>query len=253
MLGLKVLIVDDETHARAAIRGILETNFHEVEICGEANSLPEAVKAIKKLAPNLIFLDIEMPGYLGIDLLDFFENDEIKFQIVFVTAYNEYAIKAFELAAVDYLLKPTRKEQLERALKRAYENTQHQLDQRNYFALKENLESREPRQLAFQTSEGLLLTSPTEILYLKADSSYTHLFFNSGNRITISKTLQEFNALEQTGLFFRINRSYLINVLQIEKIRKKDGGSVLLKNGEELSISMEKRQQLFDRFSQITF
>jgi two-component system LytT family response regulator len=101
-----VLIVDDEPMARVALKRILEENFPQVHILAEVNGVPEAVKSIYSLKPDVVFLDIEMPGYSGIEILDFFENRHIPSKIVFVTAYEEYALKAFELSAVDYLLKP---------------------------------------------------------------------------------------------------------------------------------------------------
>lgn len=249
--NLNVLIVDDEAHARAALRGIIESNFKDITILDEVSSVPDAVKAIHKLKPDVVLLDIEMPGYLGIDLLDFFNPQEINFSIIFVTAYNDYALKAFEIAAVDYLLKPTRVDQLERAFNRVRNNNQNTFD--NYYALKENLEKRKFEKIAFQTADGLLISDINDILYLKADSAYTHVFFKNGNKITITKTLQEFNSLEDTGNFMRINRSFIINLNCIEKISKKDGGYVIMKNGEEISASIEKRQILYDRFNDFIF
>jgi two-component system LytT family response regulator len=249
--NLNILIVDDEAHARAALRGIIESNFKDITILDEVSSVPDAVKAIHKLKPDVVLLDIEMPGYLGIDLLDFFNSQEINFSIIFVTAYNDYALKAFEIAAVDYLLKPTRVDQLERALKRVRNNKENTFD--NYYALKENLEKRKFEKIAFQTADGLLISDVNDILYLKADSSYTHVFFKNGNKITITKTLQEFNSLEETGNFMRINRSFIINLNCIEKISKKDGGYVIMNNSEEISASIEKRQILYDRFKDFIF
>ena len=249
--NLNVLIVDDEAHARAALRGIIESNFKDITILDEVSSVPDAVKAIHKLKPDVVLLDIEMPGYLGIDLLDFFNPQEINFSIIFVTAYNDYALKAFDIAAVDYLLKPTRVDQLERALNRVRNNNENTFD--NYYALKENLEKRKFEKIAFQTADGLLISDVNDILYLKADSAYTHVFFKNGNKITITKTLQEFNSLEETGNFMRINRSFIINLNCIEKISKKDGGYVIMNNSEEISASLEKRQILYDRFKDFIF
>ncbi len=249
--NLNVLIVDDEAHARAALRGIIVSNLKDITILDEVSSVPDAVKAIHKLKPDVVLLDIEMPGYLGIDLLDFFNPQEINFSIIFVTAYNDYALKAFDIAAVDYLLKPTRVDQLERALNRVRNNNENTFD--NYYALKENLEKRKFEKIAFQTADGLLISDVNDILYLKADSAYTHVFFKNGNKITITKTLQEFNSLEETGNFMRINRSFIINLNCIEKISKKDGGYVIMNNSEEISASLEKRQILYDRFKDFIF
>lgn len=238
---MKVLIVDDELNARAALRGMISANFPEIMIVGEASSVPEAVKAIHQTAPDVVLLDIEMPGYLGIDLLDFFDEASIRFKIIFVTAYNDYALKAFDLAAVDYLLKPTRIDQL----KRAFDRLNNSEDATNsYIALKNNLEERKLSKIALQTAEGLQICELSDIRYFKADGAYTHIHFIADQRITVSKTLQEYNVLEETGKFFRINRSYIINVEHIAKISKKDGGFVLMDNGDEIAATPEKRNQL---------
>lgn len=252
MNNISVLIVDDELNARAALRGMIESNFDAIKIVGEAASVPEAVKLIHKFKPKVILLDIEMPGYLGIDLLDFFDANEVDFSIIFVTAYNDYAIKAFELAAVDYLLKPTRIDQL----KRAFERVNQQLnstEKEKYQVLKSNLESRKNNKIALQTADGLLFKNVNDILFFKADSAYTHVFFTTGSKITITKTLSEYCGLEDTNDFLRINRSYLINLNCVEKVSKKDGGFVVMSNGEEIAASVEKRQLIYNRFKDIIY
>jgi two-component system LytT family response regulator len=243
---MKVLIVDDEINARAALKGMITSNFPEITIVGEASDVPAAVKAIHQLKPDVVLLDIEMPGYLGIDLLDFFDSDQVNFKIIFITAYNDYAIKAFELAAVDYLLKPTRIEQLQRAFNRISSSNQQENEQ--YLVLKENLKTPSLTKIAIQTAEGLVISKLEEIRYLKADGAYTHIHFTNNQRITVTKTLQEYNILEETGSFFRVNRSYIINVHCIAKISKRDGGFVVMDNGEEISASLEKRNQLYNFF-----
>lgn len=247
---MNILIVDDETNARAALRGMIESNFPEIQIVDEAESLPEAVKKIRKLKPQVVLLDIEMPGYLGIDILDFFDPQEVDFKIIFITAYNEYALKAFDLAAVDYLLKPTRVDQLKRAFLRVKDENNEQKEA--YFALKENLDSRSLQKLAIQTGEGLVVSEVKNIRYFKADGAYTHIHFVDGQRITVSRSLQEYNVLEETKNFFRVNRSYIINIDCIAKISKKDGGFVQMDNGDEISATLEKRQILQSFFANRT-
>ena len=247
MNKLKVLIVDDEFNARAALKGMIHSNFDYIEIIGEAESVPEAVKWIHGKKPDIVLLDIEMPGYLGTDLLDFFNVEDINFAIIFVTAYNDYAIRAFELSAVDYLLKPTRVEQLDRAFQRVLKQNRAEESQK-LTLVKSNLEQNTWKQVAIQTAEGLLIKNLDEIVLLKADSAYTHIYFSDNTKITITKTLSEYMALENSNHFIRINRSYLINLHHIERISKKDGGFVKMTNGEEIAASIEKRQLLYERF-----
>lgn len=243
---MKVLIVDDEANARAALRGIINHHFPHIHIIDEVSSVPEAVKSIRKNTPDLVLLDIEMPGYLGTEILDFFDPQEINFSIVFVTAYSNYALKAFDLAAVDYILKPTRVELLDRAIQRAIMNKKHY---ENYYTLKESLTNNRVEKIALQTAEGLTICETKHIVYLKADGAYTHFIFDDGHKITITKTLQEYEVLEELSSFFRISRSYIINLNNISKVIKKDGGYLIMVNGETINASAEKRQLLYDRIA----
>ncbi|MCO5259424.1 MAG: LytTR family DNA-binding domain-containing protein [Crocinitomicaceae bacterium] len=245
---LKVLIVDDETNARAALRGMIENNFSNIEIVGEAASVPDAVKAIHKLKPNVVLLDIEMPGYLGIDILDFFDAKDIDFKIIFITAYNDYALQAFDIAAVDYLLKPTRIDQLNRAFDRIKNTLDSEAS--NYLVLKENLESRGVKKIAVSSSSGVRICDINDIRNLKADGSYTHFHFVDNEKLTVSKNLQEYGNLEKTGSFYRVNRSYIVNINLIVRINKKDGGGVVMDNGEEIAVSAEKRNYLLQFFKE---
>jgi two-component system, LytTR family, response regulator len=239
---MNAIIVDDELNARLALRGILEENFAYVNILDECQNVPEAVISINKNKPDVVFLDISMPGYSGLELFDFFEDD-INFKVIFVTAYNEYAINAFEKSAVDYILKPVRISALERALKKVEENGI-KLD-----ALRENMENSGSKKVALSTGDGLIFLVLSDIIYLKADGSYTHFITRDGKKITVSKKISEFEKLEKMGPFLRIHRSQMINYNCVKKILKQDGGSVVMDNGDELSISAEKKQALLALFN----
>jgi two-component system LytT family response regulator len=239
---MNAIIVDDELNARLALRGILEENFPDVCILDECQNVPEAVISINKHKPDLVLLDISMPGYSGLDLFDFFEDD-INFNVIFVTAYNEYAINAFEKSAVDYILKPVRITALERALKRA-EEAGTKID-----VLRENMESTGSKKVALSTGDGLVFLTLEDVLYLKADGSYTHFVTRDNKKITVSKKISEFEKLEKMGPFLRIHRSQMINYNCVRKILKQDGGTVVMDNGDELSISSDKKQALLAMFS----
>jgi two-component system LytT family response regulator len=239
---ITALIVDDEINARRSLIGILEAYFPHVEVVGEAKDVPEAVKAIHKYKPKVVFLDIEMPGYSGLSILDFFDPQSIDFKLVFVTAYSEYALNAFELSAVDYLLKPIRKEAIERALTKIAPLPMHHLN-----TLKQHIQDTNnlnDKKIALHTSDGLLFVKLDDIIYFKADGSYTHIYFTHTNRITTTKRLMEYERLESIGKFLRIHRSHIINLNLISKITKADGGTVVMTNGDELSISNEKKSVL---------
>jgi two-component system LytT family response regulator len=240
---MKTLIVDDEKNARLALRGILEENFPEIEITGEAFDMPSAVKMIRKLQPELIFLDISMPGYSGLELFKFFDKEDINFKVVFVTAHSEYAINAFELSAVDYILKPIQIPALERAISKVNQNSYGTIE-----TLQSHYEDGKSKKLALQTGEGIVFLEFDQIIYLKADGSYTHFITDHQPKITVSKRLADFEKLEKMGTFLRIHRSHIINYNRITKIIKQDGGFVIMDNKEELSISSTYKAVLLDKF-----
>ncbi len=241
---MKAIIVDDELHARLALRGIIEENFKQVEILQECKNVPEAVIAINKHNPDIVFLDISMPGQSGLELFDFFE-DEVNFQVIFVTAYNEYALNAFEKSAVDYLLKPVRISALERALGKVTKN-----ERLNVPDLRQNLELEPEKKVILNTGDGLVFLKLNDILYLKADGSYTHFITADKKKIVVSKRISEFEKLESMGTFIRIHRSQIINYNHIKKILKQDGGAVVMSDDVELSIASERKQKLMSLFGE---
>ncbi len=246
---MKAIIVDDELNARLALKGILEENFPEINIVAENADVPSAVKSIHAFQPELVFLDIAMPGYSGLELLKFFDENAINFKIIFVTAFAEYAINAFELSAVDYILKPIRIDALHRALSKVNDNKSVE----SLKVLQGNLEVPQNKKIALNTGDGITFIELLDILYLKADGSYTHFFLSNKNKITVSKKISEFERLEQVGNFMRIHRSHIINLERIQKILKQDGGTVIMDNGDELSISSEKKVVLLEKFNSFRF
>lgn len=243
---LRAIIVDDESNARMALRGMIESNFEEIEICDEAKNVPEAVKAIHKQKPDLVFLDIEMPGYSGLELLDFFDENEISFKIIFVTAYAEFAIKAFELSAIDYLLKPIKKEHLERVIKKV-----HQIEQSNLKQLQHNFSQPENPKIAINTSKGVIFIHANNIKYIKADGSYSEIVLSDNTRFVTSKKILHYEKLTSLGYFVRAHRSHILNINYIQKFIKTDGGTVELKSGEVFSVSADKKDLIFSKLEEL--
>jgi two-component system, LytTR family, response regulator len=238
---LRVLITDDDDNARNSLRKLLAENFPEVEILGEASNVPDAVKLIHKLKPDLLFLDIDMPGHSGLELPDFFDKKDIFFKIVFITAHTDYAINAFELSATDYILKPPGVEHIRRALEKASTfNTE------QFSALKNNMQENENRKIAIPSGKSLIFVDLNEIMYLKADGSYSRFYFKDGKQLTVSKRLNEFLKLENTGQFMRIHRSHIINLKMIKRIEKGDTPMVILTDDTSLPIASERKKALFD-------
>jgi two-component system LytT family response regulator len=243
---MKAIIVDDDIIARLVLRGILEENFPDIVILAESKDVPSAVTAIHEHKPDLVFLDILMPGYSGLELLKFFDESQITFKIIFVTAFSEYAINAFELSAVGYILKPVRIDALAKALHKVRMDSVNDLEKLK--TLQINMENPLDKRVALNTGDGITFLELNNILYLKADGSYTHFYTTDKHRITVAKKISDFERLEAMGNFLRIHRSHIVNLSRIQKILKQDGGMVIMENGEILSISAERKNNLYNKF-----
>jgi two-component system LytT family response regulator len=241
---LRTIIVDDEQMARNVLRGILEENFAEkIEIIAECKDVPEAVKTINKLKPDLVFLDIKMPTYNGFDLLEFFEEGQLNFKIVFVTAYSEYSLQAFEISAVDYLLKPVRVEAVARALQKMENLPTLPNEDKHYRTLLENLQYPQERKITLPTADNVYIVRFSDIVYIEADGSYCNFYTETQGVILVSKRLAQFEHLEQTGVFFRTHRSYIVNVDKIQRIDKRNL-TLLMSNGKEIGLSQDRKNDL---------
>ncbi len=247
---MKVIIIDDEQKARILLREMLLELEEEIEIVADCHDLPNGIKAIRKLKPDLIFLDIEMPGHSGLEILDFFNDEEINFSIIFVTAYNQYAIRAFKVSAIDYLLKPIASSDLIEAIDRFKKQGKRlRLD---YAALKDNLTQSLSNKIAVPTGNEIRFIEFSTILYLKADSSYTEIYFTDNSKLLVSRTLRNFEeVLTSNNGFFRCQKSYMINVNYISNYVKSEGGFIVMKNEARVPISPEKSGELLDLLQMI--
>jgi two-component system LytT family response regulator len=242
---MKAIIVDDEPNARSLLRNIISEHCKGIEIVDEAPDVKTAVKLLNKYSIDLVFLDIEMPNENGFALFDYFENPS--FETIFCTAYSEYAIKAFEVSAADYLLKPISISKLQLAVEKAIK--QHGQNQINHriSALKENMAVSQLQKIALPLSDGLLFVKLEDILYFEADGSYTHVI-TSNEKYLVCKKIKEFNELlQEDSRFFRVHRSYLVNVQMIKKYSKKDGATLLFDNQKVIPVAREKKSE-FDEF-----
>jgi two-component system LytT family response regulator len=245
MTPVKALIVDDEPSARTLLRKFIEEHCKGVEIANEAGNVKEAVKLINKYKIDLVFLDIEMPEENGFALFDYF--DQPSFETIFCTAYSDYAVRAFEVSAVDYLLKPLSINKLVSAVEKAIKvHGQNQVIQR-ISVLKENLSVNKLQKIALPLSDGLVFVKLEDILYFEADGSYTHVVTKDG-KILISKKIKEFDELlSEDNRFFRVHRSYLVNILQVKKYSKKEGATLLFEDEKLIPVAREKKAE-FDEF-----
>lgn len=237
---IKAIIIDDEEGARITLSSLIKKYAPDVEIVSECSNVPEAVLAINKKNPDVVFLDIEMPEYSGFELLDFFK--EINFEIIFVTAYSQYAIKAFEVSAVDYILKPVEIDSLKSAIEKARQKRSQANIMQRLELMKNTYKGEDVRKIALPMSDGLLFVDVNQIIFFEADRAYTHVFFKNGSKITVSKPMRTFeDILENRPFFFRPHRSHLINLNYMKRYNKGDS-VITMDNNIDIPISRERKQ-----------
>lgn len=239
---IRTIIIDDEAKARRIISHLLEEYCPEVEVVGLAEDVPSGVKLIHKEKPDLIFLDVEMPQYEGFELLNFFEK--IDFEIVFTTAYKEYAIKAFEVSAIDYLLKPIQIDHLIRAVEKVKKQKSFQGERYEVFQKNKNTQG-QIKKIALPVSDGLLFIEISDIIYLKADGSYTQIVLKNGEKILVSKKIKDIENLLPSSKFFRTHRSFVIHLDYVKQFVRKDGGYIIMDNDDSINISQGKKEEFF--------
>lgn len=249
---LKAVIIDDEPRARNLLSKIVEEFCVEIGEVLQAEDLPSGVELIKNTNPDIVFLDIEMPEYNGTQIFDFFEKDAIDFHIIFTTAYSEFALQAFEMNAVDYLLKPMRPNKVKEAVSKA----QHKIKSENISTqlaeLKSNFQSAMFQKIGLPIADGILFVELENIILMEADGMYTKIFTVDNTSQIISKPLKFFvDLLAKNNLYYRPHRSYLINIKHIKQYVRKDGNYIVMSNDEVVSISKEKRDEFLEVVSSI--
>lgn len=248
-MKLTALIVDDEERARISLKGLLREYCGEIEVVAEAANVPDAVLAINKYNPQVVFLDIEMPEYNGFRLFEFFKK--VDFKVVFVTAYSEFAIRAFEVGAVDYILKPVEIDALVRTVSRLKETLDKPSAIQEQMEVVQEVMSNQIHKIAIPTSDGLIMVQTADIVALEADGAYTNIHVLSGKRMMVSKKLIFFeNVLSTHPDFFRAHRSHMINLRFLSKYVKGDN-LLVLDNNMSFPISRDKKQELEDKLKGI--
>lgn len=251
-MNFKTIIIEDEKRAQILLQNILENHFPNVEIMAIADDLPSGVKAIRKQKPDFVFLDIEMPNFSGLEILDFFDEDQVDFSIIFTTAYNHYAIEALKISAVDYLLKPLNKEDIKEAILR-FERKNSNQNQASFSSLKSIIHDKKINKIAVPEGNQLHFIKPESIIYIKADNSYSEIYLDNGKKMTVSRSIKNFeDGLKQNNSFCRIHKSYLINTLFVERYDKSNGGWIFLTNQTELPISAEKIIEFLNMIDKIS-
>lgn len=248
MKKIKTIIIEDETRAQIFLKGIIELNEPEIEIVAICDDLPSGVLAIRKHNPELVFLDIEMPKYNGLEIGNFFNAEEMNFSIIFTTAYNQYAIQAFKTVAVDYLLKPIDAMELNQAIVNFKNKKASALTQLTAV----NNELKNDAKIAIPDGNNLVILKPSDILYLKAESSYTTVHLLSGKKYVTSRFLKNYEeSLYDYPQFFRCHKSFIVNTDYIVSYSKSDGGYLTLTTGIEVPISPDKTEAVLSYFTRV--
>lgn len=243
---MKSVIIDDEIKSGENLK-ILLTDFCEgVTVTAICQNIKDGVAAIKKDSPDVVFLDINLQRETGFDLFQHFEK--VPFEVIFTTAYSEFAIKAFRYSALDYLLKPIDIQELQEAVKKVGQRTSGNLNNQLIHLFKDlKSQSHDFLKLALPTLEGLIFINVDEIVYCEAESNYTTFFLTGGRKHIVSKTLKEYDDLLSERDFFRIHNSYLVNIKAIKKYVKGDGGYVILDNDISLDVSKRKKEAFLQK------
>ncbi len=243
---IKAIIIDDEQNCIDALATDIRNNCLNVEIVAQCTSAKEGILAIKKLNPRLVFLDIEMPLINGFEMLEML--GDIDFCIIFTTAYDKFAVKAFRISAVDFLLKPIDPEDLKVAVRKAEEKILSSEGATNIQNLLHNIKQKVPEQkIALPNRSGYEFAQVSSILYCSAEGAYTKVVFTNNHSMLISRTLGDIEEILPHELFIRIHHSTIVNLNEISQYIRSDGGYLVMSTHEKLMISKARKDVLLER------
>lgn len=243
---MKAILIDDEKSSLRSLAYELNMYCPEVEVVAQCQDPQEAIGKIKALNPDLIFLDIEMPEMNGFELLQ--NIPDIRFDVIFVTAYDQFAIRAFEFNAVDYVLKPVRKSKLVQAVQKVADKQRRGIEPAQLEALMQNIRVQAHadgmRKIALPTSDGYSMVHIDDIIYLQAESNYTWVYVSDDKKYLVSKTLKEFGEMLDFPQYFRPHKSYLVNLNYLDRYVRGQGGYLVLKNGVNVPVARAQKPEL---------
>ena len=240
---LTVIIIDDESSSRNSLKQKLTNYCPGVSIIAECESGEEGIKKIEEWNPDIVFLDVEMPRMNGFTMLQQLKNRN--FELIFITAYDHYAIKAIKFSALDYIVKPVEIDDLKAAVEKVMQKRSKPAGNERLELLLQNLlsEKKEQQRIAIPSTEGLQFIDINDIIYLEAQSNYTIIYLKEAYKLTVTKTLKDFEELLPVSIFIRIHHSHIINKNAVEKYIRGEGGQVVLTNGITLDVAKRKKHE----------
>ncbi|PLW93986.1 MAG: DNA-binding response regulator [Marinilabiliales bacterium] len=248
---LRTIIIDDEAHVRESLADMLKRHCPNAKVVGQAEGVKSGLKAIQTHHPDLVLLDIKMKDGNGFDLLEQIEN--IDFKIIFITAYDQYAIKAFKFSALDYLLKPVESIDLKEAIDKADKISQQEVNTQ-LTTLANNLQTddQSKKKIILKTFDNIHLVKVRDIVYVESDGRYSTIYLESGEHVIVSNTLKHYHEMLGDFGFYRVHKSYLINLEHIRRFEKAEGGYVILEGDAKVPVASRKREELLELLERIS-
>ena len=239
----KILVIDDEKPTRDFIKRLIDSYTFGAEVYTDGENVITAIESIRRIQPDLVILDIQMPDGNGFDVLKSIPNKN--FDVIFITAYQEYAIQAIKFSALDYILKPIDSEELKKAIDNALNNVNKKTEESQLNVLQHNIQLNEKKKLVLKTQESVHIVEIEDIIRCESDKNYTSFYFTNGKKILVSKTLKDYDVL-LTGLtFFRAQQSHLINLNFIERYDRQYG-TIIMKDGSAIPLAIARKEQFFE-------
>ena len=239
----KVLIIDDENRTRDFVKKMIDSFNLDLDVFTDGENVETGIEAINRIQPDILLLDIQMPDGTGFDVLNSIETKN--FEVIFITAYQEYAIKAIKFSALDYIIEPIDSEELHSSIITAIDSLEFKREETKFIALENNIQPNNRRKLVLKTQECIYVVDLNEIIRCEADKNYTFFYLNSGKKILVSRTLKDYETILNGYGFFRIQQSHLINLEYLDRYDKQQGGAVIMKDGTSVPLSPAKKDQFF--------
>jgi two-component system LytT family response regulator len=246
---IRTVVIEDEERSRLLLLELLHEHCRQINVVAGADSVKAGLETIIEQKPQLVFLDIELQSETSFEILE--KLPEINFELIFTTAFDHYALKAIKFCAIDYLLKPIDLNELQVAIAKVEKRLNREYLNKNLEALLDNIKStsQNNHKIALPTLEGLLFVRVSDIIYCESEGPYTKFFLKQPGKIVTSKHLKEYEDLLSEYNFFRIHKSYLVNLQEIQKYLRGEGGQLIMSNGAALNVSKQRKEEFMNIYS----